>query len=114
MGFSESLNFGVVEDCKDYFASYYLTFRCLLKVQESFASMVSSQHWQVLKDRSPTAVDRQGFEQVEETTLDGLFWARVREALQFTKSIYTMTCFVDTDKPVIGEVYEQMDNMFGK
>eukprot|EP00253_Pinus_taeda_P001762 PITA_01762 len=72
---------------KTRFASYYLTLRRLLKVRESLASMVSSPHWQVLKERATNAADKQGFEQVEETTLD------------------------DTDKPVIGEVYEQMDTM---
>jgi hypothetical protein len=86
----------------------------LLKVRESLASMVSSQHWQVLKDRAPTAIDKEGFEEVEDTALDGLFWARVREVLQFTKPIYNMIRFADTDAPVIGEVYEQMDNMLGQ
>eukprot|EP00253_Pinus_taeda_P034313 PITA_34313 len=75
---------------KTRFASYYLIFRHLLKVRESLASMVSSPHWQVLKERATNATDRQGFEQVEETTLD------------------------DKDKPTIGEVYEQMDTMLGQ
>jgi hypothetical protein len=99
---------------KTRFASYYLTFRRLLKVRESLASMVSSPHWQVLKERATNAADKQGFEQVEETALDGLFWARVRQVLQFTKPIYNMIRFADTDKPVIGEVYEQMDTMLGQ
>ena len=77
---------------KTRFSSYYLTFRCLLKVRESLAAMVSSPHWQVLKDRA-TSADRQGFEQVEETALDPLFWARVREILNFTKPIYHMIHF---------------------
>ena len=76
--------------------------------------MVSSRHWQVLKDKAATIVDRQGFEHVEETALDPLFWARVREILSFTKPIYHMIRFADTDKPVIGEVYEQMDSMLGQ
>jgi len=32
---------------KTRFASYYLTFRRLLKVRESLASMVTSPHWHV-------------------------------------------------------------------
>jgi hypothetical protein len=36
---------------KTKFASYYLTFRHLLKVREALASMVSSDSWQGLKDR---------------------------------------------------------------
>lgn len=56
---------------KTRFASYYLTFRHLLKVRESLASMVSSPHWQVLKERATNVANKQGFEQVEETALDG-------------------------------------------
>ena len=66
---------------KTRFASYYLTFRRLLKARESLTSIVSSHCWQVLKDRAPTALDRQGFKEVEETALEGLFWARVRDVL---------------------------------
>jgi len=66
---------------KTRFASYYLTFRCLLKVRESLASMVSSTHWQVLKDWAPTATDREAFDDVEVTDLHGHFWASVRDVL---------------------------------
>ena len=99
---------------KTRFASYYLTFRHLLKVRDSLAAMVSSPHGQLLKEKATTIIDKQGFEQVEETAPDGLFWARVREILNFTKPIYNMIRFVDTDKPVIGEVYEHMDSMLGQ
>ena len=63
----------LLQIAKTRFASYYLTFRRLLKVRGSLGAMVSSPHCQVLKDRATTSVDRQGFEQVEETTLDGPF-----------------------------------------
>ena len=51
---------------------------------------------------------------MEETALDGLFWAHVKEFFNFTKPIYSMIQFADTDKPVIREVYEQMDSMLGQ
>ena len=38
----------------------------------------------------------------------------MREIFNFTKPIYSMIRFADTDKPVIGEVYEQMDSMLGQ
>ena len=34
--------------------------------------------------------------------------------MEFTKPIYTMIRFADTNKPMIGEVYEQMDTMLGQ
>jgi len=51
---------------------------------------------------------------VEQTALDDLFWAHVRQVLELTKPIYNMIRFADTDKPVIGEVYEQMETMLGQ
>jgi len=76
--------------------------------------MVSSPQWQVLKERATNAADKRGFELVEEAALDGKFWARVRQVLDFSKPIYHMIQFADIDKPVIGEVYEQMDTMLGQ
>eukprot|EP00253_Pinus_taeda_P025012 PITA_25012 len=89
---------------KTRFGSYYLTFKRFLKVRESLASMVSSPHWQVLKERATNVADRRGFEPVAEATLDGQFWTSVRQVLDFTEPIYHMIRFADTDKPVIGEL----------
>eukprot|EP00253_Pinus_taeda_P004520 PITA_04520 len=99
---------------KTRFGSYYLSFKRLLKVRESLAGMVSSPHWQGLKERATNAADKRGFELVEEAALDGQFWTSVRQVLDFTKPIYHMTWFADTDNPMIGEVYEQMDTMLGQ
>ena len=99
---------------KTTFASYYLTFRRLLKVREALASMVSSESWQVLKDRATSTSDKDDFQEAKDTILDGQFWASVKFVLQFTKTIYHMIRFEDTNKSVIGEVYEHMDSMLGK
>jgi hypothetical protein len=86
-----------------------------LKVREVLASMASSDSsWQDLKDRVTSASERSDFQEVEDTVLDGHFWQLVRYILQFTKPIYSMIQFVDTDQLVIGEVYEQMDSMLGQ
>ena len=76
--------------------------------------MASSDSWQDLKDRATSVSERSDFQEVEDTVLDGHFWQQVRYILQFTKPIYIMIWFADTDRPVIGEVYEQMDNMLGQ
>jgi hypothetical protein len=99
---------------KTRFSSYYLTCRHLLKVREALASMASSDSWQDLKDRIKSASERSDFQEVEDTVLDGHFWQQVRYILQFTKPIYSMIRFADTNHPVIGEVYEQMDSMLGQ
>ena len=54
------------------------------------------------------------FQEVEDTVLDGHFWTQVKYVIQFTKPIYNMIRFADTNQPVIGEVYEQMDSMLGQ
>eukprot|EP00253_Pinus_taeda_P021475 PITA_21475 len=70
---------------KTRFGSYYL--KRLLKVRESMASMVSSPHWQVLKERATNAADRGGFEMVEEVALDGQFWTSMDTMLGQIKDV---------------------------
>ena len=53
---------------KTRFASYYLSFRRLLKVREALASMVSSESWKVLKDRATSTSDRRDFQDVDVTS----------------------------------------------
>jgi hypothetical protein len=89
------------------FASYYLTFRRLLKVRQALAGMVMSDEWDDLSS------DKEGALSVKNTVLDSQFWTQVRYVLQFTKPIYNMIKFSDSDRPIIGEVYEQMDNILG-
>ena len=66
---------------KTRFGSYYLTFRRLLKVRKALASMVSSDSWQGLKDNAASASDINGFQEVEDTVLDGHLWAQVKYVL---------------------------------
>ena len=77
-----------------------------MKVREALASMLSSESWQVLKDRATSTSDKRQFQEVEDTVLDTAFWKNVKYVLQFIKPVYYMIRFADTDKPVIGEVYE--------
>jgi hypothetical protein len=90
------------------FVSYYLTFRCLSKVRRALGAIVMSVAWDELSS------DREGVNAVKETILNSQFWSQVRYVLQFTKPIYHMIKFVDSDRPIIVEVYEQMDSMLGK
>lgn len=45
--------------------------------------------------------------------MDDEFWRGANRVLKITKHIYAMIRFCDSDKAVIGEVYEQMDSMLG-
>jgi hypothetical protein len=62
--FRSHSNFELIKIAKTRFASYYLTFRRLLKVREALASMASSDSWQDLKDRATSASKRSDFQEV--------------------------------------------------
>jgi hypothetical protein len=70
--------------------------------------MVMSDEWDDI------STDRDGMDAAKHTVLDSHFWTQVKFVLQFIKPIYNMIRFADSDQPVIGEVYEQMDNMLGQ
>ena len=53
----------------------------LARQERHLASMVSSDSWQGLKDRAASPSDRQDFQEVEDTVLDGQFWAQVKYVL---------------------------------
>ncbi|KAL7206240.1 hypothetical protein ACSBR2_019031 [Camellia fascicularis] len=50
---------------------------------------------------------------VHQTIMDDDFWRKAKTVLTITKHIYKMLRFSDSDKAVIGEVYELMDTMLG-
>lgn len=93
---------------KTRFASYYLTFRRLVKVRQALTNMVCAETWDEIN------TDRDGANAAKDTILDMYFWSQVKYVLQFTKPIYYMIKFGDSDRPIIGEVYEQMDSMLGQ
>ncbi|KAK3037348.1 hypothetical protein RJ639_030446 [Escallonia herrerae] len=45
--------------------------------------------------------------------MDDDLWRKCERLVKFTKPIYKMIRFFDSDKAIIGEVYEQMDTMLG-
>jgi hypothetical protein len=87
------------------FASYYLTFRRLLKVRQDLGAMVMSDAWDELSNGGEDATT------VKEIVLDSQFWSQVWFVLQFTKPIYQMIKFGDSNRTIIREVYELMDSM---
>jgi len=69
--FHNHTNLELLKIAKTIFDSYYLTFRCLLKVREALANMVSSDSWQGLKDKVASTPNRHEFMEVYDTVLDG-------------------------------------------
>lgn len=78
-----------------------------MKVRQALTNLLCAESW----DEINTDID--GANAVKDTDLDSYFWSHVKYVLQFTKPIYYMIKFGDSDRPVIGEVYEQMDEHVG-
>jgi hypothetical protein len=72
-----------------------------LRVRQALGAMVMSDEWDEI------STDRDGMDAAKDTVLDSHFWAQVKFVLQFTKPIYNMIRFADSDRPIIGEVYEK-------
>ena len=77
-------------------------------MRQAITNLVCAETWDEIN------TDTDGANVVKDTVLDSYFWSQVKYVLQFTKPIYYMIKFSDSDKPIIGEVYEQMDNMLGQ
>jgi hypothetical protein len=77
-------------------------------VRQYLGAMVMSDAWDDM------STNREGANAVKETITDSEFWSHVQYVLQFTKPIYHIIKFVDSDRPIIGEVYEKMDSMLEK
>jgi len=69
--------------------------------------MVTFESWEEIN------TDKDGANVAKDIILDMFFWSQIKYVLQITKPIYYMIKFADSDRPIIGEVYEQMDSMLG-
>ncbi|KAF7150398.1 hypothetical protein RHSIM_Rhsim02G0002400 [Rhododendron simsii] len=96
---------------KTRFGHHYIVMHRLEKVRSALVSMVLSSQWGNLR-RSSSAPEEH--DNVRDTIMNDDFWRKVKRILRITKPIYRMLRFSDTDKTVIGEVYEQMDTMLGQ
>ena len=71
-----------------------------MRVRQALGAMMMSDEWDAL------SIDRDGMDATKDTVLDSYFWSQVKYVLQFTKPIYNMIQFSDSDRLVIREVYE--------
>ena len=77
-------------------------------MRQTLTNMVTFEAWEDIN------TDRDGANVAKDTILDSYFWSQIKYVLQFTKQIYYMIKFANIDRPIIGEVYEQMDSMLGQ
>ncbi|XP_057497393.1 uncharacterized protein LOC130782121 [Actinidia eriantha] len=95
---------------KTRFGHHFIVIQRLVKVRASLVSMALSKQWESLRRTTSTPEQH---DLIQQTVLDDDFWRKPERVLKITKPIYKMLRFSDTDQPIIGEVYEQMDTMLG-
>ncbi|KAH9298202.1 hypothetical protein KI387_029884, partial [Taxus chinensis] len=88
------------------FASFFILLDRLYAVKGALCSTVVSDAWAAWRQStSETAVE------VRKMVLDNLFWVDVKFVVDFIQPICEVIRFVDSDKPCLGEVYEEIDSM---
>ncbi|KAF9599407.1 hypothetical protein IFM89_036987 [Coptis chinensis] len=75
------------------------------------ASLALSDEWEKIKKGRSKNIEH---EKVKKTILDDEFWEKAKLILSFTKPIWLMIRFCDSDKAVIGEVYQRMSDMLSE
>ncbi|OVA14104.1 dTDP-4-dehydrorhamnose reductase [Macleaya cordata] len=83
----------------------------MVRLKDALIGMVSSEEWEKIKSGSSRSNVQH--EDVKRTILDDDFWQKTRTILTFVKPIWEMIRFCDSDRAVIGEVYQLMEDMLG-
>ncbi|KAK3003766.1 hypothetical protein RJ639_019604 [Escallonia herrerae] len=94
---------------KNRFGHHFIVLTRLITVRVGLVSMVLSKQWENLRKSGV----REEHDKTQRTIMDDDFWRKCERLVKFTKPIYKMIRFFDSDKAIIGEVYEQMDTMLG-
>ena len=78
----------------------------LREVKTALGAMVISNFWSFWRK-----TDQATSKRVKDTMLDDVWWERVDLLIQIMDPIISLLQFVDTDQPILGEVYEGWDSM---
>ncbi|KAK3014074.1 hypothetical protein RJ639_010328 [Escallonia herrerae] len=94
---------------KTRFGHHFIVLTRLITVRVGLVSMVLSKQWENLRKNGI----REEHDNTQQTIMDDDFWRKCERLVKFTKPIYKIIRFFDSDKAIFGEVYEQMDTMLG-
>jgi hypothetical protein len=78
----------------------------LREVKAALGSMVISKFWSFWRK-----TDQASSKKVKDTMLDDAWWERVDLTIKIMDPIISLLRFADTDKTILGEVYEGWDSM---
>ncbi|KAL3820011.1 hypothetical protein ACJIZ3_005916 [Penstemon smallii] len=99
----------VIQAKKTRFGHHYVVLQRVNRLKNHLISMALSEEWDKIKCGSSSSKLRH--QEISSTILDSDFWEQLKLVLKFTKPIWKMIRFCDSDKAVIGEVYQKMEDM---
>ena len=104
--FNQFVSLKLLAIAETRFASTIVMLKRLKLIKISLQSMVISNEWNAYREDD---VGKATF--VKEVVLNDLWWDKVDYILSFTRPIYDMLRFCDTDKPTLHLIYEMWDSM---
>jgi len=89
-----------------WFASSFIMLKRLREVKTALGCMVISEYWSFWRKTYQIASKK-----VRDTVLDDAWWEKVDLTIKIMEPIISLLRFADTDKPILGDVYEGWDSM---
>jgi hypothetical protein len=88
------------------FASSFIMLKRLREVKSALGSMFILEYWSFWRK-----TDQASSKRVKDTVLDDGWWERVDLTIKIMDPIISLLRFANTDKPILGEIYEGRDSM---
>eukprot|EP00253_Pinus_taeda_P028015 PITA_28015 len=104
--YKEYNNLSLLKIVDTRFASSFMMLKRLRGVKTAHGSMVISEFWSFWRQTDQAASKR-----VKDTVLDDAWWERVDLIIRIMDPIISLLRVADTEKPILGEVYEGWDSM---
>ncbi|XP_074297184.1 uncharacterized protein LOC141627876 [Silene latifolia] len=95
------------------FASHYILLKRILDCREALVTLVCQKKWKDWLKKGDENSRKQGSE-IAEYIKDESFWDDVESVLKILEPLYHVLKFADGEGPLMGEIYEKMDNMLGE
>eukprot|EP00253_Pinus_taeda_P022236 PITA_22236 len=104
--YKEYTNLSLFKIVDTQFASSFMMLKRLREVKTALGAMVISKFWSSWRKTDQVASKR-----VKDTVLDDAWWERVDLIIRIIDTIISLLRLANTDKPILGEVYEGWDSM---
>ncbi|CAN6463408.1 unnamed protein product [Victoria cruziana] len=104
----------ILKTAKRRFVSHYTVLKHLIDARDTLRAVVVTDDWHKWANFCTDEEMKSKAMVAQENIMSEQFWHNVQFSFLITRPIYEMIKFVDRDEPLIGEVYECMENMIGQ